>query len=149
MPRNVTEYMREWRKKNPNKAKEYRDKIKYGDPTRSKWYYEKDRYNRKRNREKLRLAVIKYYSNGLMECGLCGCDIYDVLDVDHIHGGGNEHRRRVIGKSHGGGYLFYLWLRQNNFPDGYRILCKNCNWLESLKEKKPIIDNKQTKLEVR
>ena len=25
---------------------------------------------------------------------------------------------------------FYLWLKRNNFPEGFQTLCMNCQWLK-------------------
>lgn len=53
------------------------------------------------------------------KCSRCGETDRDVLVVDHINGGGNEHRREI-----GEGNL-YRWLRRNGFPSGFTILCAN------------------------
>lgn len=44
-----------------------------------------------------------------------------VLDVDHVNNDGAEHRKEVRSN-------FYAWLKQQGFPEGYQILCRNCNW---------------------
>lgn len=51
-----------------------------------------------------------------------GCDVIDsdMLQVDHINGGGNQHRRQIKTD-------IYSWLINNNFPLGYRLLCANHN----------------------
>ena len=54
-------------------------------------------------------------------CACCGETTREFLTIDHIHGGGSKHR-----KSLPGGHL-YTWLRANNFPSGFRVLCYNCN----------------------
>jgi len=56
------------------------------------------------------------------ECVCCGENNLEFLCIDHINGGGNKHRKKV---GHGG--TFYRWLRKNNMPEGYRVLCHNCN----------------------
>ena len=47
----------------------------------------------------------------------------EFLTIDHINGGGNDHRRQ-IGR---GGVSIYRWLKNNQYPSGYRVLCYNCN----------------------
>ena len=38
---------------------------------------------------------------------------------------------KVITSQGFGGYALHLWLKKNNFPDGFRVLCMNCNWAKS------------------
>jgi hypothetical protein len=71
---------------------------------------------------KLKNEVISYYSNGEMKCACCDERTLDFLSIDHING------RKQFNHGFGfGGYPFHLWLKKNNFPDGFRILCYNCN----------------------
>lgn len=70
-------------------------------------------YNRK-----LREELLAHYG-GCCQC--CGEVRFEFLAVDHIHGEGNKHRQSLKRGSIG------YWLRQNNYPEGYRILCHNCN----------------------
>lgn len=79
---------------------------------------------RVRGRQKqTKLEVLTYYSDGKLECVCCGENIYEFLTIDHIEGGGAEHRRSIGG----GGTNFYRWLIKNGFPPGYQVLCYNCN----------------------
>ncbi len=73
-------------------------------------------------KKNLRLAVLHHYSRGSMSCALCGERCTDFLVIDHIAGGGNEHRKNIRGVS------IYVWLHRNNYPDGFRVLCFNCNY---------------------
>ena len=57
------------------------------------------------------------------ECACC--DAVENLTIDHVNGGGEEHRKE-LGLS-GGGLQFYLWLIKNDFPDGFQVLCMRCN----------------------
>jgi hypothetical protein len=65
----------------------------------------------------LRLDAIAHYGG---KCMCCGETEEAFLSIDHINGGGNEHRKKV--HRHIG-----LWLKKNNYPDGFQILCHNCN----------------------
>ena len=81
------------------------------------------RYDQEYN-QNLKQKVIDYYSKKTGQCSRCGEGDIVVLCIDHINGGGNEHRRdinRVAGRN------FYQWLVQNNYPDGFQVLCCNCN----------------------
>jgi hypothetical protein len=69
----------------------------------------------------IRRAVIKHYSNGKNCCDCCGETMYEFLSIDHINGGGNRHKRERSIKR------LSDWLYHHDFPDGFRVLCHNCN----------------------
>ena len=71
---------------------------------------------------KLRQDMLDHYGN---KCICCGETIKEFLCIDHINGGGNAHRRKINKGS--GGVHFYAWLKEQNYPQGYRVLCFNCN----------------------
>lgn len=71
---------------------------------------------------RIKNEVLGHYSNNSFLCTLCGDD--KALSIDHINGGGTQHRDTLRLNS---SLQFYLWLRRNNFPDGYRVLCRSCN----------------------
>jgi 5-methylcytosine-specific restriction endonuclease McrA len=89
-----------------------------------KAYLESHREERKAYDKARRLAirtdVLKHYGG---KCVCCGTDIPEFLAMDHIDGGGYEHRKliRSIGAS------FYTWIQRNHYPDNLQILCHNCN----------------------
>jgi hypothetical protein len=70
----------------------------------------------------LREAVFSHYGQ---QCSCCG--VTDRLTIDHINGGGGEHRKRLFGRPRQAGYPFYAWLARNGFPPGYQVLCLPCN----------------------
>jgi hypothetical protein len=53
-------------------------------------------------------------------CSCCGESEPEFLTIDHIDGGGYQHKKETNGK-------LYPWLVRNNFPEGFRVLCYNCN----------------------
>lgn len=69
-----------------------------------------------RQREK----VLQHYG---AVCTCCGEKELGFLSVDHLYGGGNQHRTS-LGRS---GTTFYRWLIKSDYPTGYQILCHNCN----------------------
>src|ERR1039457_2632877 len=75
------------------------------------------------NRRRVRLAVFAAYGG---KCACCGESTYEFLTIDHINGGGREHRASIGGS----GSSIYSWLRRNHFPDGFRVLCMNCNFAD-------------------
>lgn len=56
-------------------------------------------------------------------CVRCGFDDRRALQVDHIHGGGNEERRQ-----HGFSTTYYRQMLSHLHD--YQILCANCNWIK-------------------
>lgn len=92
-----------------------------------KWHQENlDRVNvyRKKTALKLRSDVFEAYGG---KCLCCGETTLLFLTIDHIDGDGNRHRKKVLGSHLKAGTHFYRWLRQNDYPSGFRILCFNCN----------------------
>jgi len=83
--------------------------------------------NRNRtNRDTIKYKVMLHYSKSdkpICEC--CNESCLIMLTIDHINGNGNQHR---IKETNGrGADTFYRWLRNNNYPAEYRVLCFNCN----------------------
>lgn len=82
------------------------------------------RYGKKR-RARVKEAVFAAY--GGYKCACCGETEKLFLTIDHINNNGAAHRREIVGKRTGAGYPTYNWLANNNFPEGYQVLCMNCN----------------------
>lgn len=125
-------------------CKEKNRKIKENNPIKYQEILKKGRDYHYKNREeklkyfikwrnKIRAEVISYYSNGKMKCACCGEKEITFLCIDHINGGGHQHilklNRRGVG--------FYTWLRKENYPKGYQVLCFNCNMGKSFLGKCP------------
>lgn len=93
----------------------------------SKKYYHKDRVKsleiQRKWRESLKKKVISYYSGGKMCCACCGESIPEFLTVDHINNDGTQERKM----SASGGHHNYRKIIKKHFPNGYQILCYNCN----------------------
>jgi len=84
-------------------------------------------------RRNIKRECFEKYSDGDVKCSVCGIDDFDVLTLDHINGGGRK-MARLIGLGNGvGGYRLYLYLKRNNYPDGFRILCFNCQHKEAIR----------------
>ena len=68
---------------------------------------------------KMKQELLDHYGS---ECACC-CESEPMfLELDHVNGGGTTHRKEV-----GGGSRFWGWIKRNNFPEEYQILCSNCN----------------------
>lgn len=68
----------------------------------------------------LRDDAIKAY--GGYKCVCCGENGKMFLCIDHINNDGNVHRKE-LGKTN-----IYAWLRDNEYPNGFQVLCYNCNY---------------------
>ena len=90
--------MRKWRKENPERHKEIC----------------------LRANRKVRDEVISHYGG---KCCCCGENNILFLTIDHKNGGGTKHRIEI----NRSGLKFYYWLRQKNYPEGFQVLCFNCN----------------------
>lgn len=77
-----------------------------------------ERVRVKREAKELKDKIVAHYGG---RCDCCGENRREFLAIDHMHGGGARHR-----SSFGGAAAFYRWLGKH-FPEGYRILCHNCN----------------------
>jgi hypothetical protein len=76
----------------------------------------------RRQRKGLRDKVLDHYG---AVCTCCGETERAFLTVDHIKNDGSKHRKEIHCNN---GSTLYSWLVKNNFPDGFQILCRNCNW---------------------
>lgn len=104
--------------------------------------YSKDNRNKcnawyKISKENLKNKVFSHYcENAIIKCRHCGKDNIDILTLDHINNNGNEHRKQLFNK-HIGGYNFYQWVKKNNFPPDYQVLCHNCNFIKFVNNAQP------------
>lgn len=91
---------------------------------RERYHKNRERYDAlvKQYYQRIKDQVFRFYSAGTMSCRCCGIDGLPFLSLDHINGGGSEHRKMGLR-----GYKLYLWIVKNNFPEGFQILCHNCN----------------------
>ena len=94
---------------------------------------EVDRLHRKEYKNKRKSEVLAHYNrDGKVSCVICGESRLPCLSIDHINGGGSEHRRQI---GIVGGEKFYDWLRKQNFPEGYQTLCMNCQFMKRAENK--------------
>lgn len=82
------------------------------------------------DRVKAHSAIVKdevFQNYGGYICRCCGETEKVFLSIDHINNDGAEHRRKLYGRNGSGGSRFYKWLRKHSFPEGFQVLCFNCN----------------------
>ena len=112
--------MRNWRSNNREHSKQQMRESYHR-------HVEARRAKMREKNQKLKLEVLGHYSvRGVMCCSQCGYSNIQALVLDHIKGGGNKQRLET-----GSGSMFYRWIRNHNYPEGYQILCSNCNHIKS------------------
>jgi len=84
----------------------------------------------------IKIKLIQHYSSGSMKCAFCEESDMDILTIDHINGGGNAHRRSINKSGSVTGGNFYKHLADNNYPEGYQILCWNCNAKKGINDRR-------------
>lgn len=146
------EYLAAWFQKNKKRIYEYRQTPEVKEKLRvyrKKWYAEKrdeviakrkmyykenaerikirNGKQQKEYRDNLKLTCFKHYSGSdVPMCSDPTCNVMDIdmLTIDHINGNGGKHRREIKVKT---GMYFYRWLKENDYPVGYQVLCWNHN----------------------
>jgi hypothetical protein len=109
------EHYQAWRRKHKSQKSQYDKEYRELNLTKIK----EDKKIRLLN---LKIEVFTAY--GGVKCSCCQEPEISFLAIDHIHGGGTQHRKKT--GMHG--QKLYRWLKINNYPSGYRVLCHNCNW---------------------
>lgn len=70
--------------------------------------------------QKVKMEVLSHYTKGTFKCACCGENTPQFLTMDHIKNDGPIHRLEIRTRIHN-------WLRANNYPKGFQVLCFNCN----------------------
>lgn len=74
-----------------------------------------------------KIEAYSHYCNDEIKCQCCGESEIDMLSLDHINNDGAYHRRSNPSSAKNlVGYVI-----KNNFPEGYQVLCMNCNFSKS------------------
>ena len=114
--------VREWRKNNPLRARELSSKSGL------------------KGRTAIKKEVFLHYANPL-RCVCCGVKGIEFLTVDHIIPKRNMAKDEKLIQM---GFTSRLkaeklnrWLKNNNFPKGFQILCWNCNFAKGVLGKCP------------
>jgi len=77
--------------------------------------------SQRESRHRLRNEVIDAYGG---KCACCGETRKEFLSIDHKNGNGNKQKKEIGART---SQEFYCWLKENNYPDGFQVLCFNCN----------------------
>lgn len=113
----LRKYRRQYHETHRDKENRYRRQ--YHETHRDR----ENRYSRDTNLQR-KILLIAHYSNNTNKCACCGEPDIRFLTIDHINGNGSKHRKSIGCRS---GATFYRWLIKEGMPEGYQILCFNCN----------------------
>lgn len=97
-----------------------------------------ERFRESKNRSsrlltaRLKQQVVEKFSSGTMKCAVCSEDRIYCLSIDHIHGGGNQHRRELRKHSP---RAYYKWLIEEGSLNDFQVLCMNCQFAKRHKLK--------------
>lgn len=90
-------------------------------------------------RQRIKKEVLIHYSNGKLECANCNFKDMRALCLDHIANDGAKQREKLFGgKRKGSPHGLFRWLKKNNFPPGFQVLCANCNLIKEFERNKSI-----------
>lgn len=118
----INEWQKRWYWAHPEAGREKRRKY---------WTIER-RIARRKEAQEFKKLAISHYSNGSMACanpfGEHAIPYRNLLalTIDHIGGGGSRHRLTTRYWS------FYKWLARQGYPDGFQVLCMNCQLIKKI-----------------
>ena len=118
----------EWRLKNPEKVREIsrksgRKRKEYRNAYSKKYYLANSDDLKARQIARYRkIKDLAYKAYGGYKCACCGEIEKSFLSLDHMNNDGYEHRKTVQAPG------LTLWLRKNNYPIGFQVLCMNCQF---------------------
>ena len=120
----------EYVQRGKERTKLYRRKLRENPAIKDKF-----RLECKEWRKKLRHEVLSHYSSGQFKCVKCGYSDMRALCLDHTNNDGAQHRKSLNPNEngrHGNAVGVYLDLKRRGFPEGYQILCHNCNRIKEV-----------------
>lgn len=85
----------------------------------------KDRWREIRRKYRQNLKVKCFNAYGGCKCSCCYESNMMMLSLDHINNDGYKQRKEL---NITGGYRFYQYLRSKKYPEGYQVLCMNCQF---------------------
>lgn len=98
--------------------------------TRYLRYHNEPEFKARRNAQneksytRIREKVLSHYSEGKIECAICGFNDIRALCLDHIIAVGMTNSHKKAGKA------FLRFIIRNNYPRGFQVLCANCNMIK-------------------
>lgn len=127
-----------WRKEHPDYNAHQRELYKKSKTSRrntAKEYYvknhEKIRKIQLQDYKELRDIVLRGYSKNIPKCVCCKVSGNEFLAIDHIEGrvkmDSNSKLKKLGYSSKLKSKKLLVWLKNNDFPEGFQVLCHNCN----------------------
>jgi len=95
---------------------------------------QRDKETIRRTAHNLRHEVFMHYGGYICANSNCQITDPDVLTIDHIEG-----RKSLKHNSYITGERLYRWIRAHGFPNGFQVLCMNCNYKKHLQDSYPSI----------
>ena len=87
---------------------------------------DKGRTASRNDKRKVRDTVMQAYSGNPPHCACCG-ELQDAfLCMDHVNGGGSQHRK-TMKRANIYQWLWSQYLKNGEWPTGFQVLCYNCN----------------------
>jgi hypothetical protein len=88
-------------------------------------------------------VLTHYGKDGKLSCMICGYNKnVDGLELDHINGHGTKHRRELKGAT------IYIWLKRNDYPEGFQTLCGTCHRIKSINDTRWKVAHRQLQVVV-
>ena len=127
------------RPENKAKAKERQSRPENKAKARAYGLTSEVRVRQKARRDNTRLKILQYYSKLLSNsdipccnCPGCGENSHtEFLALDHIAGRKQmDSELELVKKGYRSSltsYQLHSWVERNNFPEGFQVLCHNCN----------------------
>ena len=84
---------------------------------------------------KFKTELLTHYGYGECACVKCGFSDIRALSIDHINGGGFQHRRELEKQGKGHRRNFYYWLKKEGYPEGFQTLCMNCQFIKRFEDR--------------
>lgn len=119
-----------WEKKNPEVVQARNIANYWKDPSRM-------RQRVRDYRQRIKIEVFSHYSGSPPRCadpfGMHDEPFTDVrcLTLDHVDGSGARHREELQNLNKG----LYTWILEHNFPEGFQVLCYNCQFVKKIEMK--------------
>ena len=144
---------KEYAQKPENKAKqkEYAQKPEQKAKRKTSEYKAKQKEYAQSLRREVLSTYSKRHSNSSIPCCRCCGENFDVdfLAVDHIAGKKEmDSETALVELGYSSKFVagkLFGWIKYNGFPDGFQILCTNCNFAKGIKGNNNICPHKRDK----